>query len=269
MNTTATLLRAVTASQYAPSPRGTRPWRWELHDGVAELWAVRDQQLTALDPEGQLRILGCGAALHHARVALAADGHTTATTRTPDPDRPDLLAELRVTGARAVRAPDLRRYRSMLTRHIDRPAVPSQAVPDAALDSLQWAAERYETHLRILEPDEATRLTHGDVEPCVAPTGDRYAVLVTDADTPLDWLTAGEALGEILLTAVAAGLTVTPETRCGTRDEVRGVLAERGWPILTLCLGVADRTAAAWTARTEFGAAAPAGDFEQTLMSVT
>jgi hypothetical protein len=229
VRTTATLLSATAASRYAPSLTSEPPWRWEILGGVAELWARHD-------PRSRLGVLSCGAALHHARVALTADGHTSATTRMPDPDRPALLAELRVTGTRAARSPDLRRYRSMLTGTPDQGAVPRTTISESTLDRLRWAAERYGAHLRILGPDEAAHLTPDDAERRAVHPGTRLAVLHADAGTALDWLIAGEALGEILLTAQAGNVTVSAD------HAPDGPLAGCRWPILTLRISPTDHT---------------------------
>ena len=59
-----------------------------------ELYAVRERQLPATDPQAQLLTLSCGTALHHARVALAAEGWSATVERFPDPADPSLLARL-------------------------------------------------------------------------------------------------------------------------------------------------------------------------------
>ena len=82
-----TLTAAAAAAGYAPSILNTQPWRWRLGPGRLELFAERARQLTVSDPQGRLLTISCGAALHHARTALAAAGWSAqrgpATRRRP------------------------------------------------------------------------------------------------------------------------------------------------------------------------------------------
>src|SRR5690606_32132752 len=68
------LTRAAHAAGMAPSVHNTQPWRWRVFPEWLELYADRSRQLGRADPEGRLMTISCGAALHHARVALAAEG---------------------------------------------------------------------------------------------------------------------------------------------------------------------------------------------------
>src|SRR3954447_4510385 len=90
------LAEAARAAGRAPSIHNTQPWRWQIRDGVADLYAERTRQLRESDPDGRMLITSCGAALHHACVALAAEGYTPDVTPMPDPDQPDLLARVTV-----------------------------------------------------------------------------------------------------------------------------------------------------------------------------
>ena len=93
----AALLRgAVTAALRAPSVLNTQPWRWRLVGSTLELYRDPARQLAVLDPEGRLAVLSCGAALHHARVSLAAAHRRALADRFPDPASRDLLARLTV-----------------------------------------------------------------------------------------------------------------------------------------------------------------------------
>ena len=67
---------AARAAQHAPSVFNTQPWAWRITGDALELWADTSRRLDAIDRDGRLLLLSCGAALHHARVALAATGHT-------------------------------------------------------------------------------------------------------------------------------------------------------------------------------------------------
>ncbi|GGK75158.1 Acg family FMN-binding oxidoreductase [Mangrovihabitans endophyticus] len=108
------LLTAAAFGGEAPSLHNSQPWRWRLGDHRLELMLERRRMLTATDPDGRLAVLSCGAALHHARIDLAAAGwHATvvrvaarellATVTLRGPATPDHHAR------RLVRAAELRR----------------------------------------------------------------------------------------------------------------------------------------------------------------
>ena len=80
------LTAAVEQALRAPSVHNTQPWRWRIDDDRAELFADRDRQLVATDPDARDLVLSCGAALHHLVVALAAQGVDAQVDRLPDPD---------------------------------------------------------------------------------------------------------------------------------------------------------------------------------------
>ena len=92
--TVAVLASAARQSLHAPSVFNTQPWRWRVTPAALELRVDAIRHLTATDPDRRLLTLSCGAALHHARVALAAAGWRAVVDRLPDPGDPDLLARV-------------------------------------------------------------------------------------------------------------------------------------------------------------------------------
>ncbi|GAA0717290.1 nitroreductase [Dactylosporangium roseum] len=70
----------------------------------------------------------------------------------------------------------------------------------------------------------------------------RYAIVVTDADGPYDWLTAGEALSAVLLTATADGLATSTMSdlveNVPARRLVRHMLGDVGHPAIGVRVGV-------------------------------
>lgn len=145
----AALAEAAACAGYAPSVHNTQPWRWRVLPDRLELRAERDRQLRAADPEGRLLIISCGAALHHARVALAAEGWTAAVTRSPDPADPDLLATLVPTGRGRVTPAAMRDVQAAQVRRTDRRPVSDQPVPAEALAAIRAAitAEGLDLHV--------------------------------------------------------------------------------------------------------------------------
>jgi Nitroreductase family len=160
MRTTDTnpLRTAAEAALRAPSIFNTQPWRWRVGTDVLELYADPDRQLPVVDPDHRLATVSCGIALHHARTALAAEGHTDAVDRLPDAARPDLLARVRITGRHSPDPADVRRYQSTLIRHTDRRLFTDQPVPADALDRLRNAAEAEGAHLYLLRDDDIPAL---------------------------------------------------------------------------------------------------------------
>nr|WP_231933379.1 nitroreductase family protein [Micromonospora coxensis] len=155
---TTALAEAAATAGYAPSVHNTQPWRWRVLPDALELRVVRDRQLTATDPEGRLLALSCGAALHHARLALTAEGWTAVVERLPDPAQPDLLA--RLTGlARAAAEPEaMRMVQCMQVRHTDRRPVSDEPVSTSALGEITRAATDEGAQLQILDSDQVMEL---------------------------------------------------------------------------------------------------------------
>ncbi|GAA2635623.1 NAD(P)H nitroreductase [Dactylosporangium fulvum] len=300
------LTGAVLAALDAPSVLNTQPWQWRIDGDRAELRADRRRQLPAIDPDGRLMTLSCGVALHHARVALAADGAQAEVTYLPDPDDPDLLATLRYTGT-AERAPHVQRLRRAISvRRSDRRPFADVPVPPDALDRLAAAEAAVSAHLHLVRsqdltgvavaaghaadveqsdpayradlaawvhpddgsgtgvPPETTvpsgartvpirNFTGGDENASiysgaeVADRHARYGVVVTEGDEPREWLTAGEALSAVLLTATADGLATSPMSDLveiiAAREALRRTLGNVGHPAIVVRVGVAGRGA--------------------------
>jgi nitroreductase len=124
----------------APSVHNTQPWAWRIRPDLLELFADRSRRLDAADPTGRDLVISCGAALHHLRVAASASGLHPEVARLPDPEKPDLLATVRLTPAPrpATAAEDLRAIQERCT---DRRRFTSWPVPDERLQLLTRAVE--------------------------------------------------------------------------------------------------------------------------------
>ncbi|GAA1796406.1 nitroreductase [Planosporangium flavigriseum] len=297
---TRALTEAAAEAGRAPSIFNSQPWRWQIAGDVAELRADRQRQLPTVDPDGRLLTTSCGAALHHARIALAAAGFAAEVTRLPVETDADLLARIRLVGEQAPERAVLHLRWAIALRHTDRRPFIDRDVPPAASRRLCEAAEAQGAHLRFLEPDEVSTLAHvtaragyveftdpqyraelsawtgrpagtrDGIEPATAarqeqprpvpmrnldpgrrpdPTThglvDRhasYAVLYTDADTPADWLAAGEALSAVLLTATDCSLAASRISDvievANTRRLLRNLFGGDRYPMIALRLGV-------------------------------
>ena len=138
--TSALAAAAATAARHAPSILNTQPWRWRVRPGRLELFAEASRRLPATDPTGRSLTLSCGAALHHARVALAAQGWSSTVRRLPDPTTPQLLATLGAANRVPVTTATRALLAAMRTRHTDRRPVAETPIPAAALHAILDAA---------------------------------------------------------------------------------------------------------------------------------
>lgn len=154
----AALAEAARAAGYAPSIHNTQPWRWQVQGETLELHAEFGRQLTNSDPAGRLLVVSCGAALHHVRVALAAEGWTADVDRLPDPACPQLLARLTVTGRTPVTPGAMRLLQTMWIRHTDRRPVTDVPVPPTAIGAIRRAVEAERAQLHLLRPDDVLDL---------------------------------------------------------------------------------------------------------------
>jgi len=152
------LVMAALTAGFAPSVQNTQPWRWRVVGATLELWAVRDRQLPITDPLGRLLTVSCGAALHHARIALAADGWQVNVDRQPDPTQPDLLARISVAQPIELTPAAVLLLQTARMRHTDRRPVADTPVDRAAIDQLQQVADREGAHLHVLHRDDVIEL---------------------------------------------------------------------------------------------------------------
>jgi nitroreductase len=296
---TTALAEAAGMAGHAPSVHNTQPWCWTVLPEALELRVVRERHLSVLDPEGRLLVVSCGTALHHARVALAAEGWSPVVERMPDPAQPDLLA--RLTGLTHTGAdPDaMRMVQCMQVRRTDRRPVSDEPVSAAALNEIGRAAGREGVDLQVLDdaqkiqlasaaqqaaaveaddpqlqeelaywtnragtgtglppevlPQEAPRTTvpardfgrHGTLP--VGPGHDRaaaYGILWGTEDEPDSWVRAGEALSAAWLAATRLGVSLVPLSGVveveATRNALRHMLSDMGYPYISMRLGLAD-----------------------------
>jgi nitroreductase len=150
----AALDSAARASLHAPSVFNTQPWRWRIDGDVMELYADRDRRLSYTDRDGRLLMLSCGAALHHARIALAASGWAVRVDRLPDENRPDLLARLHL-GKQIPADPEAVMMAGALKRRrSDRRAFADRAVSPEAITRFRRFVESEGAYLHEVRPDQ-------------------------------------------------------------------------------------------------------------------
>jgi nitroreductase len=156
-DTTATLAAAARAAGHAPSVHNTQPWRWRVGQTL-DLYADRTRQLGVTDPDGRLLTLSCGAALHHAVVALAAVGWRAEVPRWPDPDQPDLLARVELAEPIPVEPAAVRLLQTMALRHSDRRPVTDEPVAPDAVARMAQAIQTAGARLHVLGREQVVEL---------------------------------------------------------------------------------------------------------------
>jgi hypothetical protein len=152
------LVSAASMAGFAPSIHNTQPWRWRVDGAVLELRAQRNRQLRVTDPAGRLLTLSCGTALHHVRLALAAEGWAAEVSRLPVPSEPDLLAQVRLSGRTEVTPEAMRLVQTMRIRHTDRRPVSDVAVPADVLAAVSGGVAAEGSHLHILRRGDVIEL---------------------------------------------------------------------------------------------------------------
>jgi hypothetical protein len=313
------LVTAVGDAVQAPSIFNTQPWVWRTDASSLTLHADPSRRLPVVDPDGTMLLLSCGAALHHARVSLAAQGWAVEIDRQagpygrgqPDPESgpvplalTDPLARIRLVGRTDPDPTAVQMRAAIPRRRTDRrpygddpvrPAVvaalaaaawaqdtrlhrvrldqmPMLAVAVAAAQAHELASPRY--RIELIQWTNRPEWSNDGVPPATAvrhaprrvpvrdfalpsgatpeqgmpvpPGGDRgavYLILHGPGEAPQDWVRAGEALSAVLLTAVNAGLAVSPFSDVlevdHPRDLVRGLLPglEKQHPYLVVRCG--------------------------------
>ncbi|MEV7225436.1 nitroreductase [Polymorphospora sp. NPDC051019] len=143
----------------APSALNTQPWRWRAAARTLELRADPGRRLGTTDRDGRLLHLACGAALHHAYVALLADGWQVRIALRPDPaGDPELLARITLIGRGMPGATATALRDAIGRRRTDRRAFADTPVPAVLLDRLRRTVELHGTYLHLVRPDQLPML---------------------------------------------------------------------------------------------------------------
>jgi nitroreductase len=271
------LAEAAAAAGYAPSIHHTQPWRWRISSDTLDLYLQRDRLLAVTDPDTRQATVSCGAALHHARTVLSAEGWHVTVKRMPDAADQDHLAQLRAYAPAPADPLAVRHVRTIPLRHTNRRPVIGAPVDGEDLRDINASVQAEGAWLKILKPDQVIELAAaadhaqqlGAGEPewrtelaywtaAHRPAGqpgdlpisvehDRsalFAILYGRSDEPRDWLRAGEALSAAWLTATERGVSVMPLSApvevIGTRETMRRLLSYLDHPYLVLRFGTAE-----------------------------
>jgi nitroreductase len=91
---TKAITTAVELACRAPSLHNSQPWRWVAGGTSVDLFVDPHRTVTSTDRSGREAMIGCGAALDHFRVAMAAVGWDTNVEQFPNPNNLDHLASI-------------------------------------------------------------------------------------------------------------------------------------------------------------------------------
>jgi nitroreductase len=160
MSTTGTALssvieQALRAATRAPSVHNTQPWRFVVAGPLVEVHLDRDRVLPVADPGAREARMSCGAALFNLRVALQAAGRGVVVDLLPDANRPDLLAVVRVTGARPATPEQQNLAAAIERRATNRRPFTERPVPPAHRAMLVHAAKAEHAGLVLLDTPKA------------------------------------------------------------------------------------------------------------------
>ncbi len=148
------LAQAADAARFAPSIHNTQPWRWVVRADRLELFAVTERQLVEHDPQARMLLLSCGTALHHAQVALNAEGWTYRVERTGA----EPLAVITPVDRRPAEPEATRHLQMLQVRRTDRRTVRDEAVPEPVLTELVKTTEQAGARLHVLGRDQVLDL---------------------------------------------------------------------------------------------------------------
>ena len=148
------LLQAADAARFAPSVHNTQPWRWVVRPDRLELFAAPDRRLPVQDPDRHMLLVSCGAAVHHARVSLAAEGWQYRIERPAG----EPLAVIYPTSPGPVDPAAMRHFEQLRVRRTDRRTVGEEPVAPAVLDALAAVSEHAGARLHPLSRDQVIEL---------------------------------------------------------------------------------------------------------------
>jgi hypothetical protein len=190
---------AVFAGQ-APSIHNSQPWQWRIDGDVLDLLLEPGRLLDRTDPESRLATLSCGAALHHARIELAATGWRFSVHRFPDRMDATHLASLHLDGPTPIEPAAARLVQAARRRYTDRRTTPGAPLDFDKLRSIRTVVRREGTDLKLLRPDQVFTL---------AKANDRARDV--EADDPGRQMELGDWIGDARTPGTGVPRTTLPE----------------------------------------------------------
>ncbi|TMR90690.1 Acg family FMN-binding oxidoreductase [Nonomuraea basaltis] len=149
---------ALEAAAWAPSVHNSQPWSFAVSGDEISLRADADRKLCFSDPGGRQLLISCGAALFNLRTALRLQGYEPVVRVRPDPDRPALLATVRL-GERATPDKHTKALAAEIERHrTHRGAFTDLPVPDRLVEALVQQAAAEGARLTPVRAPETVRV---------------------------------------------------------------------------------------------------------------
>lgn len=134
----------------APSVHNTQPWKLRATGPALELLADPSRQLRRTDPAGREMLVSCGAALFGLWLGLRSLGCLPHLDLLPDPDQPNLVARLLVTGQAAMTRHESELLAAVYHRHTHRGTFVPGEVPPRLVDGLRTDALAENAELVVL-----------------------------------------------------------------------------------------------------------------------
>ncbi|AQZ63151.1 Bll2647 protein [[Actinomadura] parvosata subsp. kistnae] len=149
---------ALEAATWAPSVHNTQPWMFAVCGEEISVRADADRKLRFSDPDGRQQLISCGAALFNLTTALRCHGYEPVVRVLPDPDRPVLLATVRLGEGST---PD--EHTRMLNAEIEhrrthRAGFTDLPVPDRLVETLVQQAAAEGARMTPVRAPEAVRV---------------------------------------------------------------------------------------------------------------
>lgn len=130
---------ALKYAALAPLETPSQPWTFRLTDAHVELVAKDDSTWEAVDPDRREVLIGCGAALHHLKLALKHFGCLGRVDLFPDLDEPALVARVHFGFSRERDALEKLLFAAMSSSPADVPANIETPVSEMILGELSRA----------------------------------------------------------------------------------------------------------------------------------
>ncbi|OYN74450.1 hypothetical protein [Mycolicibacterium sphagni] len=228
----ATLCAAIELADRALSIHNSQPWQWRIGPHSLNLHLRHEVRSSYTEPDGRGLIVSCGAALHHASIALCALGWRTGIRRLPNPGQSDHLASLRLHGGPPADV-EIAMAAAIPRRQTDRRTYSPWPVAMGDIALMGAHAARHGVTMRRIETTDALlgfgqhRISSPDPADEVLEALDSGVVLAlgTAIDDLGSQLRAGEATSAVLLTATVQGLASCAVTEvlevADTRDALR------------------------------------------------
>ncbi|ETK38001.1 Acg family FMN-binding oxidoreductase [Microbispora sp. ATCC PTA-5024] len=149
---------AVEAALWAPSLHNTQPWSFTVSGDEIALRADPDRKLRVADPDGRQMLVSCGSALFTVRITLRALGFTPYVRVLPEPQRPLLLATVRVRPGEPPGEHTRLLHAEIERRRTHRAGFTALDVPEPLVKALVSEAAAQGAHLLAVQSEPTARV---------------------------------------------------------------------------------------------------------------